>query len=283
MEWIDYREALSRSWWIIALLGIAGLVVGFAIPNSAVVPQYNTITSVGAPPAGTGNGTSPIPPGVTTDQIQYYADQDSTYANAASLAHLDDPTYAVRGWTTITGPCANCTGGTLPGVVQVEVKAPSAAESAAFNNAFDSALGSAVEKGAEALNNGQPVTTGFEVLQSTSVDFASPTKTTAQSLNSRPWRTGAGLLIGLILGVLVALARALLERRVTSVRRAQVAVGYPVVAEIPAETSDSSEAYRMLWLSVFREPLPEPPEQGDQWLDDGDVMADSGTWGGLGS
>jgi capsular polysaccharide biosynthesis protein len=283
MEWIDYREALSRGLWIIAVLGIAGLVVGFVIPKGAVQPEYVTITSVGAPPSGNGSGTSPIPPGVTTDQIQYYADQDATYAKAETLAHLNEPLYVVRAWTTVTGPCANCTGGTLPGVVQVSVKAPSRAESASFNNAFDSALGSSVQNGAQAINNGQPVTTGFEVLQSTTTGFAFATKTTVQTLNSRPWRAGAGLLIGLILGILVALARALTERRVTSTRRAHGAMGYPVVAEIPSETSDSSEAYRMLWLSVFREPLPEPLEQGDHWLDSGDLLADSGTWRGLGS
>ena len=93
---------------------------------------------------------------------------------------------------------------------------------------------------------------------------------------SRPVRALAGLLIGLLLGALVALARGLLDKRVNSAKRAQAALGYPVVAEIPAESSDSSEAYRMLWLSVFREPLPEAVEQGDQWLEGADLALDSG-------
>ena len=37
---------------------------------------------------------------------------------------------------------------------------------------------------------------------------------------------------------------------------------------------------RMLWLSVFREPLPEVAEQGDQWLDGADLTLDPGTWPG---
>jgi hypothetical protein len=53
------------------------------------------------------------------------------------------------------------------------------------------------------------------------------------------------------------------------------------VAEIPSSSSDSSESYRMLWLSVFREPLPDSGEQGDPWLDGVDLMAESGTWPGL--
>ena len=87
-------------------------------------------------------------------------------------------------------------------------------------------------------------------------------------------RAVAGLLIGLLLGTLVALARGLLDKRVTSAKRAQAALGYPVVAELPAESSDSSEAYRMLWLSVFREPLPEATDQGDQWLEGADLALD---------
>lgn len=279
MEWIDYREALTRGLWLIAVLGIAGLVVGFLLPKGVVHPQYVTTTSVGAPPSQ--NNASPIPPGVTTDQIQYYADEDATFAQANTLAHLNEPLYVVRSQVKVTGPCDNCTNGGLPGIVQVEVTAPTAVESASLNTAFDTALQSAVNDGAKALNNGQPVNTGYTVLQTTEPDFAAATKSTVQSFDSRPVRAGAGLLIGLVLGILVALARGLLDKRVTSARRAQGAIGYPVVAEIPSETSDSSnEAYRMLWLSVFREPLPDPTDQSEQWLDGGELMSDSGPWRG---
>jgi capsular polysaccharide biosynthesis protein len=282
MEWIDYREALTRGLWLIAVLGIAGLVVGFLIPKGAVYPQYVTTTAVGAPPAE--NNASAIPPGVTTDQIQYYADQDATYAQADTLAKLNEPVQVVRAQVTVTGPCDNCTGSTLPGVVEVEVKAPTPEISANLNVAFDQALQNSVNDGAKALNNGNPVNTGFQVLQTTEPAFAAATKTTAQTFDSRPVRAGAGVLIGLILGVLVSLARGLLDKRVTSARRAQGAIGYPVVAEIPSETSDtSSEAYRMLWLSVFREPLPEPTNEGDQWLDGVELTSDSGEWRGLDS
>jgi len=83
---------------------------------------------------------------------------------------------------------------------------------------------------------------------------------------------------------LIALARLMLDKRVTSARRAQAAIGYPVVAQIPAGTSDSREAYRMLWLSVFREPLPEPVERGgdgDPWLEGMELTSDAGTWPGF--
>ena len=40
---------------------------------------------------------------------------------------------------------------------------------------------------------GQDVYTGFQILQSTAPDFASPTKTVAQKFSSRPLRALAGL------------------------------------------------------------------------------------------
>ena len=124
-------------------------------------------------------------------------------------------------------------------MLQVQVKAPTAAESAALNVGFDEALQFAVVGGAKAAT-GQMSYTGFQILQSTEPDFAVPTKTVSQKFSSRPVRAVAGLLIGLLLGTLVALARGLLDKRVTSAKRAQAALGYPVVAELPAESSDSA-------------------------------------------
>ena len=69
----------------------------------------------------------------------------------------------------------------------------------------------------------------------------------------------------------------LLDRRLKTAKRALVAFGYPVVAEIPPDSSDSTEPYRMLWLSVFREPLPLPPAELNQRLYDGeDPVLDAG-------
>jgi hypothetical protein len=221
---------------------------------------------------------------MTTDQILYYADQDVVFADTATLAHLNEPQYVLRQWIQLSAPCDSCSVSTgLPGVVQVVVKAPTAVESANLNTAFDGAVSHVVEVETAALNNGQPVNTGFQVLQSTQSGFAVPTKVTVQKVeNSRPVRALAGLLIGLLLGILVALARGLMDKRVTSASRAQGALGYPVVAEIPTVSSDSGEAYRMLWLSVFREPLPEVAGQGDQWLEGVELTSDSGSWPGSG-
>jgi hypothetical protein len=288
MDFKDYRDAFARNLWVIVLLGVVGLAVGVFLPKSALIskneelPQYSTLTIVGAPPS-LGNNSA-IPPGVSTSQIVYYAASQAVYTQTAYLAHVDEPGPLVRSYFSIEGPCDNCsTGeGTLDGTVNVTVKAPSASESADLNNSFDLALGQAINNGARQLGGGP---TGFQVLDSTQPSFAAVSKTAVQtSIDSRPIRAVSGLLIGLVLGILVTFVRLLLDKRVSSIRRAQAAIGYPVVAEIPASASDSREAYRMLWLSVFREPLPEPVERGvgrDPWLDGAELMTDSGTWPGF--
>ena len=112
---------------------------------------------------------------------------------------------------------------------------------------------------------------GLQVVQA-----PSPTSTVAvitgtpTVVDNRTLRAAAGLVIGLILGVLAAVALWIVDRRLKTAKRAQAALGYPVVAEIPFETSDSTEDYRRLWVTVFREPLPLPEAQQNDRLYDGE-------------
>jgi hypothetical protein len=96
----------------------------------------------------------------------------------------------------------------------------------------------------------------------------------------RPVRAAAGFGIGLILGLLAALGLYLLDKRLKTAKRAQAAFSYPVVAEIPSDSSDATEPYRMLWLTVFREPLPLPPAERNQRLYEGeDPVLEAGVGG----
>src|SRR6202035_2931705 len=127
MEWSDYRQALARGWWLIVVFGIVGLAVGVLLPRSVVHPLWATTTSIGAPPGVDGGNSSPLPPGVTTEQIQFFADSDLVYIGAALLSHTDQPLYVLRSMIQVAGP--SDTSG-QPGVLQVVVKAPTAVESA---------------------------------------------------------------------------------------------------------------------------------------------------------
>ena len=119
---------------------------------------------------------------------------------------------------------------------------------------------------------------GLQVVQAPSAASTTAVVTgTPTVVDNRTVRAAVGLVIGLVLGALAALALWLLDRRLKTAKRAQVALGYPVVAEIPFEASDSTEAYRMLWLTVFREPLPLPPvEQNERLYEGEDPVLDHG-------
>jgi hypothetical protein len=126
--------------------------------------------------------------------------------------------------------------------------------------------------------------TGFQVVQAPSASSVSAITTgTPTVVDNRTVRAVAGLVIGLVLGILAAVALWLLDRRLKTAKRAQTALGYPVVAEIPYESSDSIEAYRMLWLAVFREPLPLPAvDQTERWYGEEDPVLDHGVGSGSG-
>ena len=122
---------------------------------------------------------------------------------------------------------------------------------------------------------------GFQVVQApaASSTFAVVTGTPTV-VDNRMLRVIVGVVVGFLVGILAALALWMLDRRLKTAKRAQTALGYPVVAEIPFESSDSTEAYRMLWLAVFREPLPLPPaDQNQQWYGDENPVLDYGVGG----
>jgi hypothetical protein len=119
---------------------------------------------------------------------------------------------------------------------------------------------------------------GLQVVQAPADSSTTAVVTgTPTVVQNRTLRAVAGLIIGMVLGALVAVALSLLDRRLKTAKRARTALGYPVVAEIPSESSDSTETYRMLWLSVFREPLPLPPaDQDERWYGGEDPVLDHG-------
>jgi hypothetical protein len=119
---------------------------------------------------------------------------------------------------------------------------------------------------------------GLEVVQAPAASSTTAVVTgTPTVVQNRTLRAVAGLVIGMVVGALAAIGLWLLDRRLKTAKRAQTALGYPVVAQIPFEASDSIEPYRMLWLSVFRDPLPLPPAESNERLYEGeDPVLDQG-------
>ena len=331
MELSDYLRALVRGWWLIAIFGLVGLAVGLLLPMptaAAIVKETHWVSasSFGSAPPAPGAGDN-FGGGISPAQILYYANSDAVMTRTSTLAHLNEPPFALRSQITLIGPPETTGGSSAPssgqaGVIDVQISAPTSAAALTLNTAYDAAMVSQLQdvasqglKASEQQTQATLLTveseiatknyplgltdqalqvqvnalqehlaqlivqqpnTGFEVLQQPSASTVSQV-TPSSATNSRPVRVAAGLGIGLIVGALAALALSLLDRRLKTAKRAQAAFGYPVVAEIPPDSSDSTEPYRMLWLSVFREPLPLPPSDQSERLYEGeDPVLESG-------
>ena len=327
MEFNDYRAALVRGWWLIALFGLVGLAVPMLAappPKGHIETHYESTSVIGSPPTSD-SGSSLLGGGLTIGQIQYYASTDGVMTQTSSLSGLNEPLPAVRSQIALTVPSENSGQNVSQenGVVNVTAVGATAADALALNKGFVQALNNYTNTAAKnsldgqeqqaeatlntvmtdiATNNLIPGLTvaaldvqvnalqnylaslviqqpgsGLQVVQAPSAASTTAIVTgTPTVVQNRTFRAVVGLVIGLLLGALAAVALWLLDRRLKTAKRAQVALGYPVVAEIPFEASDSTEAYRMLWVTVFREPLPLPPvEQNERMYEGEDPVIDN--------
>lgn len=178
----------------------------------------------------------------------------------------------------------------LSGEKQTEATLYSVLTDIADNNFAPGLTAQALEVQVTALQNYlaslviQQPGSGLQVVQApSSASTVAVVTGTPTVIQNKTVRAVAGLAVGIVLGLLAAVGLWLLDKRLKTTKRAQVALGYPVVAEIPYESSDSTEAYRMLWLSVFREPLPLPPAEPSVGLYDGeDPVLEHGVGGRTG-
>ena len=253
-----------------AVIAAAGKNAGLKWPTWLV---RNQITLIG-PPSGNGTDSGPTSgqPGVVEVKVGAQSAADSIALNNAFDNALSDQVNSVAKASLAAAEA------------RTEAKLASIYAQMLTNNLPPGVTTQALDIQISALQNqlaGLVISepdTGFEILHTPVVQELNKVTTGASSIvNTRKVRVAAGLLIGLVIGALLALAMWLLDRRLKTAKRAQLAFGYPVVAEIPSASSDATEPYRMLWLSVFREPLPLPPEEeNERWYNGEDPVLDRG-------
>src|SRR5664280_1858053 len=124
MDSIDYRGALTRGWRLLVALAVVGLVIGLILPTSGAKSQWASYSSVGSAPPALAQ-SSVLSPGVTTDQILFYASADATLLEAGKLAHSSAPLFVIRSSIQVQGPGTTSSGATTgqAGVVNVKVVA----------------------------------------------------------------------------------------------------------------------------------------------------------------
>ena len=90
MEPVDFGGALLRRWWLLLVLGLAGLSAGLGLPVShsghSSPLSWSTTAVVGASPPRVAGVRGALAGGVTTNQISFYARTDEVMLAAAKQA-----------------------------------------------------------------------------------------------------------------------------------------------------------------------------------------------------
>lgn len=300
MEPINYAAALRRSWRLLLVLALVGAVIGVLLPLTPVkhaskALRYRSYAEVGAAPKGGGNL---VGGGVTSSQIAFYANSYTVQQQALQEA---DPTIPVSsapvymnariGTPAAAGvPTTAVPKRQLSNTVTLTAYGPTPADAIRLANTYASVVGQVIngkatahEQGAlAAKGSGKSSTTPTTAITqaNTGFELLSPAGTAKRAaaakkspLDSRRVRGPVGLLVGLLLGAAIVIARELLDKRIRTAGRAAATFGFPVIVEIPARppisaddraapvdvagqpASAEAEAYRMLRMSVLFEPL----------------------------
>ena len=307
IEPINFTAALRRSWRLLVALAVVFGLVAVLIPVSKPTPdkndpiKYTAVALVGAPP---GNGI--IGTVVTSAQILFFGNSDAVKGAAydavkppGSEVAIVTAMTATAGVTKVKGssstPAAATTGKgkkSNTGVIELQAAAATKELAVKLTNAYASALGDKLtavattqaandttkSTSANSANSSDSsdgtISTGYQVTFPALIQSAHRTvKPTTSVTSSRKVRLLAGVVLGLLVGLVIILLREFLNKRIRQASRAEAHFKFPVVAEIPNTvagtkpqptqlmvvvsdpSSPTAEAYRKLRMSVLFEEL----------------------------
>jgi Mrp family chromosome partitioning ATPase len=306
IEPINFFGAVRRRWRLIVVLAVVGAVIAILAPTSTTkhpktILKWETFATVGAPASsGLIQGT------VSNAQILFYSNTFPVKLAAVSDVGLAGNPYVYAAGmfgtsATVTGKGPYPTGPTTStsttksgkatsgGLVSLFAQGPTPQLAAKLTNAYAKELGNTLEQVAAAHAAATPTPAG-KTTSSTNADgspFASTSTgyqvvfpgtpelahrinlPTTSTLDSKKVRLGLGLLAGVLIALVMILARELLNRTIRRARRAEVHFKFPVIADIPETyppdpsvvdvvdrpTSPAAEAYRKLRMSILFESM----------------------------
>jgi Mrp family chromosome partitioning ATPase len=308
MEPIDYLGALRRSWRLLVVLGMIGLLVAVLYPVSGghgkkervkqPTNPWSSSAVVGAAPA---QQNTDVGGGVTGQQIVFYATESSLLRKAADAAGLRGikvsnlPTYMKASLIVPAG--VGKREAADANTVRLTARGPSSAAARKLAREYSKEVGILLNSIAAArtrVTSRVTASSGYAILTPALV----ATKTVvrrpgAGPTKSRKVRALIGLTVGVLLAAIIVLAREVLSKRLRSSSRAEATFGFPVIVEIPAAlnaigrrilsvdvvsdpTSPAAEAYRMLRMSVLFEALASKVVQTNDFSY---LLTDTGTLG----
>ena len=302
IEPINFLGALRQRWRLIVVLAVVGAIIALIFPSSSTkhvksVLKYETFATVGAPASsGLIQGT------VSNAQILFYSNTFPVKLAAVTDAALAGNPYVYAGGmfgTSVapslktgypTGPVDGPVGKKdTGGLITLYASGPTPTLAAALCNAYAKELGNTLEQVAAAhavttttpsskntsstAADGSPfatTSTGYQVVFPGTPELARRiNKPVVSTLDSHKARLVIGLLGGALIGVVLILARELLNKSIRRPGRAEVHFKFPVISDIPETyppdpgvvdvvdrpTSPAAEAYRKLRMSVLFESM----------------------------
>ncbi len=202
MDARQYLHAIGRRWVLILVLAVAGLLGGVGAA-ATTTPTYQATTTVFLSPTGSAS-VRDLAQGAT-----YIQNLAQSLARLSTLPVVLDPVIARLGLkTSATGlaPAVQAQAPLESTLVTISVSDPSASRAATIANAI-----------------GKQLTTGVKDLSPGTADAVDVTVVAAAQVPSAPVSpnrsldAAAGLLLGLALGLLLAIGRELVDPRVSSV------------------------------------------------------------------
>ena len=306
IERVNYWGALRRGWRLLVALALVFAVVAVLLPQSKspkVVPNKYDWRAASYVSTLSTDGISKA--GVSSHTILFWANNFYTKGAAIVAAgqgseasqllpHMKASTVGAEVATrklkikakkkTTTGTTASKKNAPAVQVVQLLVGGSSADQSVKLANAYSTAVQNAVNKAyadylagltKQQLTVKPNASSGFVIVAPALASHATMVVTKVHS-GTKLGRKELGLIglgVGLLLGVVIVLARELLQRTVQTTAGTEASFLYPVVAEIPEHegsgghepatvlavvddpASPAAEAYRMLRMSLLFEGL----------------------------
>ena len=308
IERVNYWGALRRGWRLLLALAILFAVVAVLVPipapkvhKSHVEAPFKAGSYLAAFPA---NGIGAA--GVSTKTILFWADNFYIKQAAIQAAGMTKSTAlllptmraaVVSVSTVLTGrapaagkkPAKAAAGKKESEYVGLLAQGTTRDQAVVLANAYATAVENAVNQAfAQSRKELSPLeqqshpnaTSGLVLVAPAQANRVSLVKAKVTSTGTKLGRKELGLIgigAGLLVGVLILLTRALLNKSLQTAAGAEAAFLFPVVVEIPERpgngagatsgpltvvdepTSPAAEAYRMLRVSVLFEGLAEPP------------------------
>ena len=238
MNMQEHLNVLRRRWRLLALVAVL-CVGGSAALSMSATPTYQASASLFFS-LQNGNNANELAQGSTFTQNQM-----ASYATLATTAEVLGPVIDELGLQTDAHDLAKRVRAATPNetvVLEISVTSGSADQAAEIANSVAQKVTEAVDALAPVNEEGDPS------VRSTIVDPAEPPD--FQSSPNTRRNVAAGLVLGLLLGSLVAFLRETLDTRVRDSRQVQLVTGLPVLGSLTA-----SEVERAGELVVAAKPL----------------------------